>query len=174
MSRLQSLDDDYVIRDQNGNTVFYVDRSTGYVRIGTGSGAPSSGLESQIVFSSLGLRVGASRIIEKLTNTDVDAQNNTLTAAQILAGIITHTSVTGGGTVTTDTALLIIAGCGLTANGDSIRCLYVNDGDQTLTLAGGTDVTISDTGQTIATNEAAYLQFVRLTSTTVLCVVVGA
>jgi len=41
------------------------------------------------------LIAGSNRLTEKLTNTDVDAQANTLTAAQILGGIVTHTSVTG-------------------------------------------------------------------------------
>lgn len=125
-----------------------------------------------------GLGVKAGRLSEYLVATDVDATDNTLTVAQIVGGIVVHTSVTGGGTVTTDTAAHIIAGSSgkgaLNANGQSIICYYINDGNQTLTLAGGTDVTISDTGQTIAENEAAVLLFVRTAATTVTAYVLGA
>ena len=131
-----------------------------------------------LVVTAGDVRVRAGRLTEKMTLTDVDAQNNTLTVAQIVAGVVVHTSVTGGGTVTTDTATNIVAGSSsigtLTADGDSIDMLYVNDGDQTLTLAGGTDVTIGDTGNTILINESALLRFTRVTATTVTCHIVGA
>jgi len=124
------------------------------------------------------LKVGAGRLIEQLTATDVNATSNTLSAAQIAGGIVVHTSVTGAGTVTTGTALAIIAGSAgvgaLKKDGECIKCYYINDGDQTLTLAGGTDVTISDTAQTIAADEAAMLIFKRASATTVTCYVLGA
>lgn len=115
----------------------------------------------------------AGAFINNGTPTDNDAQNNTLTVAEILTKTILHTSVTGGGTVTTDTAANIIAGVPLEANGDFVDVLYQNDGDQTLTLAGGTNVTIADDGQTIATNKGALLRFVRMSSTTVTVYHVG-
>jgi len=118
------------------------------------------------------------RLVEKLTPVDVDAQNSTLTVAQIAAGIVVHTSTTGGGTVTTDTALNIIAGSSgvgrLKKNGASIKVYYINDGDQTLTLQAGDGVTVADTGNTILTNEAAVLVFRRVSATAVVCYVVGA
>lgn len=124
-----------------------------------------------------GLLVSTGRVREVLTPTDVDAQNNTLTVAQIVAGIVVHTSVTGGGTVTTDTAANIIAGASgvgaLTADGQCITCYYVNDGSQTLTFAGGTSVTIADTGGTILTNQACTVIFRRASSTTVTCYVMA-
>ncbi len=119
----------------------------------------------------------AGRVIEKLTPTDVDAQNNTLTVAQIVAGIVVHTSASAGGTVTTDTAANIIAGssgAGALANdGDTIKVYYVNDGTQTLTFAGGTGVTIADTGATILVNQAAIVLFRRASSTTVVAYVMS-
>lgn len=121
-----------------------------------------------------GLLVTAGRIREVMSPTDVDTQNHTLTAANILAGVVVHTSTTGAGTLTTDTAANIVAGIPLDANGQTIACWYINDGDQTVTLAGGTNVTISDTGQTVATNEAALLLFYRTSATAVVCYVVGA
>ena len=107
------------------------------------------------------------RITESLTNTDVDAQANTLTAAQILGGIVTHTSATGGGDVTLDTAANIISGCNLSKDNEAIKCYYINDGNQTLTLAVASGTTIADTGNTILTNEAAVLLIVRTSSTAV-------
>lgn len=125
-----------------------------------------------------GLLVTAGRIREVMTPTDVDAQNNTLTVAQIVGGIVVHTSVTGGGTVTTDTAVNIVAGSAgvgaLTADGQCIICHYINDGTQVLTFAGDTGVTIADTGQTIGADEAAYIIFRRTSATTVVAYIVGA
>jgi hypothetical protein len=130
------------------------------------------------ITTSAGGIITTGRIREVMTPADVDAQNNTLTVAQIAGGIVVHTSVTGGGTVTTDTAAHIIAGSSgvgaLTADGQTIACYYVNDGDQVLTLAGGTDVTIADAGQTVAENESVLLLFRRTGATTVTMYTIGA
>jgi len=108
---------------------------------------------------------------ETLTVTNVDAINNTLSVAELIKGITVHTSVTSACTVTTDTALLIIAGSAgqlaLTLDDQCYKHYYINDGDQTCTFAGGTGVTVSDTGNTVLTNEAAVLLFCRASSTTV-------
>ena len=120
-----------------------------------------------------GLLVTAGRIREVMTHVDVDTQNHTLTAANIFAGIVVHTSTTGAGTVTTDTAVNIVA-AGLTADNQCIMCWYINDGDQTVTFAGGEGVTVADTGQTVATNESALLLFRRTSATTVTMYHVGA
>lgn len=118
--------------------------------------------------------VFAGRIVETMAATAIGTQNHTLTAANILAGVVVHTSVTGAGTVTTDTAANIIADIPLDADGQCIKCYYINKGDQTLTLAGGDSVTIDDAGQTIATNESAVLVFMRASATTVTCYTLGA
>lgn len=126
--------------------------------------------------SALASEVARQGIIRTHTVTDNDAQNNTLSIAEIVGGITVHTSVTGAGTVTTDTAVNIIAGSGglqLKKNNDCIIHYYVNDGTQTLTFAGGTDVTVSDTGQTMAANEAATLLFCRTSATEVTMHIVG-
>ena len=68
------------------------------------------------------------------TITDVDAQNATPTIAQILGGIVRHTSVTGGGTVTVPTGALMSAGVSGVAIGSTIKWLYYNDGNQTATI----------------------------------------
>lgn len=113
-----------------------------------------------------------------ITVTNNDAQNNTLSVAELVGGVTVHTSVTGGGTVTTDTAANIIAGSSdvgvLGTNGQCYMHWYINDGNQTLTFAGGEGVTISDTGQTLAANEAAVLLVCRASATTVTVYIVGA
>lgn len=130
--------------------------------------------ESVAASGSRVIRFG-SRIVQRLSNTDVDAQHGVLTAAQIAGGIITHTSATGAGTVSIDSATNIIAGtAALATTNDCVEVFYINDGNQTLTLAAGTGITISDTGQTIAADEAAILLFQRTSATAVTCYVLGA
>lgn len=113
-----------------------------------------------------------------MTASDVDTQNMTLTVAHIVGGVLVHTSTTGGGTITTDTSANIIAGYNgegrLIANGDTEICYFINDGDQTDTFAGGTTVTVADTGQTVGNNESAILLFRRTSSTTVTLYIIGA
>ena len=115
-----------------------------------------------------------SPFIEELSVTDVDAQGNTLTAAQVKAGIVVHTSVTGAGNVTSDTAANYIADLNLDNDGDTMKCYYINDGDQTLTLQAGTGVTIADDGQTIGNNESAVLLIRRTSSSAVTIYHIGA
>ena len=68
------------------------------------------------------------------TITDVDAQNATPTIAQILGGIVTHNSKTGGGTVTVPTGALMSAGVSGVAVGSTIKWMYYNRGNQTATI----------------------------------------
>ncbi|MCJ7510766.1 MAG: hypothetical protein MUP14_07770 [Dehalococcoidia bacterium] len=118
--------------------------------------------------------LGTLRLHPYLTVTNVDAQDNTLSAAQIAGGIVVHTSETGGGTVTLDTAANIIAAFPGIGTGDSVKCYYVNDGTEILTLATATGTTIFDAGQTIAANEAAILVILVTSSTTVTVYSIGA
>ena len=115
----------------------------------------------------------AGRITQALTATDNDAQHNTLSAAEIKGGIVVHTSVTGAGTVTTDTASNIVSGIPLTADGQCVKCYYINDGDQDLTFAGGTNVTIADTGTLCLADEGAVLIFRRTGSSAVTMYLLG-
>lgn len=68
------------------------------------------------------------------TITDVDAQNATPTIANILGGIVTHNSKTGGGTVTLPTGTAMSAGVPGVAVGSTIEWLYYNRGNQTATI----------------------------------------
>jgi len=113
------------------------------------------------------------RNTEILTVVDDNSRNMTLAAADILAGINVHTSVTGGGTVTVDTAANIIAGVPLEKDNECITSYYINDGNQTATFAVATGTTIADVGNTVLTNEAAVLIWRRTSATAVVLYIVS-
>tara|TARA_Y100000592_G_scaffold88461_1_gene144305 strand:- start:354 stop:809 length:456 start_codon:yes stop_codon:yes gene_type:complete len=115
------------------------------------------------------------RQTQKFTHADADTQNHTLTVAQIKDGLLVHTSTTGAGTLTTPTAAAIIAGDSgvgaLEQNGDSIIMYYMNDGNQTVTVTAGSNVTVLGDAD-VPTNTGATLIFRRHSSTAVRCFVV--
>ena len=113
------------------------------------------------------------RVTEVLTVTDDDSRHMTLAAEDIKGGINVHTSVTGGGTVTADTAANIIAKVPLTEDGQCIVSYYVNDGDQTATFAVASGTTITNVANTVATNEAATLIWRRTSATAVVLTIVS-
>ena len=117
----------------------------------------------------------AGRVIETLTKTDVDNQVNTLVAAQIKAGIVIHTSQTGGGTVTMDTASNIISGVPLTKDNQAVKCYYINDGNQDLTFANdaGNTTQVHDTGAILMSDEGVTLLFVRESNSAVRMYTLG-
>lgn len=75
------------------------------------------------------------------TQVDTDAQNADLTAAILATGLLVHTSATGGGTLTVDTAANLDAAFPEWQIGEVRTCHYVNDGNQTVTLTGSTGTT---------------------------------
>ena len=90
--------------------------------------------------------------------TDVDAQNATPTIAQILGGIIKHTSVTGAGTVTVPTGTAMSAGVSGVAVGTVVKWLYHNDGNQTATITAAADHTL--VGGTAAVTTGKHMNIV--------------
>lgn len=96
---------------------------------------------------------------------DVDAQNATLLAATLLAGLLVHTSVTGAGTLTVDTATNLDAAFPEWAIGETRTCHYVNDGNQTVTLTGATGVTRL-AATTIATLQGRRIVFKKTAAST--------
>ena len=76
------------------------------------------------------------------TITNIDAQNATPTIAQIKGGVVVHTSVTGAGTATVPTGTAMSAGVSGVAIGSTIKWLYYNDGNQTVTITAATDHTL--------------------------------
>lgn len=99
------------------------------------------------------------------TRVDVDSQNATLPAATLAAGLLVHTSVTGGGTLTVDTAANLDAAFPNWPIGTTMDCHYVNDGDQTVTLTGATGVT-RVSAQTIATLQGRRIVFLKTAAST--------
>jgi len=102
---------------------------------------------------------------EGLTRVDVDAQNADLLAATVASGLLVHTSVTGAGTVTLDTATNLDAAFPDWAIGETMRCHYVNDGTQTVTLTGNTGVTRLS-AQTIATLQGRLFVVLKTAAST--------
>ena len=108
-----------------------------------------------------GATVYCGRVIETMSATGVTAQNHTVTAANINSGILIHTTTTGPGVLTTDTATNIISTCGLDTDGDCATMYYINDGTQLATFAAGTGVTIGFCCQYIASKKTAKFIFRR-------------
>lgn len=102
---------------------------------------------------------------EGLTRVDVDAQNADLLAATLASGLLVHTSTTGGGTLTVDTAANLDAAFPEWQIGETMRCHYVNDGNQTVTLTGATGVT-RVSAMTIATLQGATIVFLKTAAST--------
>jgi len=103
-----------------------------------------------------------------ITVTAVATQDHTLTAAHFLTGIVLHTSVTGAGSITFDTAANLISTLELESDNEVATCLYVNDGNQNVTLNGGTPVGVTYVNNpTIAAEGSATLVVRRTSSTTV-------
>ena len=148
----------------NSNLDLYVD---GTKAATAQSSEPTLTVANGLTVTAGGVNITAGGFRQILTVTDYDAQSPTLAHGAIAGGIITHNSKTGAGNATTDTATSIISSCNLTADNQCAVCYYVNRGDQTVTLVGGTDVTIFDSGQTIAADESAILLFRRTSATAV-------
>ena len=113
------------------------------------------------------LQVDGGRILDQLEKADLDAQDGTLTVERISKGILVHTTVTGQGTLTSDTAANIIAGHSgvgaLTKNNQTIEVVVVNDGDRALDFAAGNGVTfLNGSGSpVVAANGACRIVFRR-------------
>ena len=117
--------------------------------------------------------VGDGRLIEVMTVHAETDQNITLLAAELKKGIVTHNSNTGAGTATTDTAANIIAGIPLTVDNQCFKTYFVNIGDQEVTFAGGTNVTIADDAQLCTGDAGVTLIFQRTGAAAVKMFCVG-
>lgn len=76
-----------------------------------------------------------------VTRVDVDAQNATLPASTLASGLLVHTSVSAGGTLTVDTGANLDDAFPEWQVGEVRECYYYNDGNQTVTLTGDTGTT---------------------------------
>jgi len=121
--------------------------------------------------------MAASKQKSFLTITTLNTVGNlTYSAAQIRTGLIVRDPNGGGRTDTTDTAARLIQELGLHQEGDAWVCYLINTADaaETITLAGGTGVTISNVAQTVAQNEAAEMLFVRTNDGGITLYLIGA
>lgn len=109
--------------------------------------------------------IGTNGTSEGLTVEDQDAQNATLLAAQMVKGLLIHTSVTGGGTLTVDTATNLDSAFPEWQIGETMKCHYLNDGNQTVTLTGATGTTALS-AQTIATLQGRTIWFLKTAAST--------
>ena len=109
--------------------------------------------------------IGPNGISKGLTREDQDAQNATLLAAQMVSGLLVHTSDTGAGTLTVDTAANLDAAFPEWQIGETMECHYLNDGTQLVTLTGANGVTAT-AAQTIATLQGRLIVFLKTAAST--------
>jgi len=118
-----------------------------------------AGAVAATTLSASGLTKTPNPVLQQ-TITDIDAQNATPTIAQILGGIVTHNSKTGAGTCTVPTGALMSAGVSGVAVGSTIKWLYYNRGDQTVTITAATGHTL--VGGTAAVTTGKHMQIISV------------
>lgn len=87
-----------------------------------------------------GLWFKANKLVDKWTvSTITDAGAATLTAAQVIGGLICRDPAGASRTDTLPTAALLVAGMKDPAIGDVVQCTIINDADaaETITIAAG-------------------------------------
>lgn len=153
------------------NPAFQVDASTGSQAAGLSvKGATAAGTVTEAVISSganagysldakgsgnitiggvstgiLSLGRTSTGIVTGGVNTAIGTQSFTATAAQLLGGVITHTSVTGAGTFTLPTGTQMSTAVPGAATGDTFMVTYANVGNQTVTITAAAGFTITGT-----------------------------
>lgn len=128
----------------------------------TGAITATGGVAGAVAASTItasGL-VAITNPVIQATITDVDAQNATPTIAQILGGIVTHNSKTGAGTCTVPTGTLMSGGVSGVAVGSTIKWLYYNRGNQTVTITPATDHTL--VGGTAAVTTGKHMEIISV------------
>lgn len=94
--------------------------------------------------------IGPDGVSHGLTRVDLDSQSGTLSAATLASGLLVHTSTSGAGSITIDTAANLDTEFPDWQIGETMECHYLNDGNQTVTLTGSSGVT-AVAAQTFAT-----------------------
>jgi hypothetical protein len=98
-----------------------------------------------------------SAIVNQNTVVVIDAQNGTPTIAELLRGIVTHNSKTGAGTLTVPTGTLMSGGISGVAIGTTLRWVYYNYGNQTVTVTANTDHTLVGGTAAVTTGKHIYV-----------------
>lgn len=114
-----------------------------------------AGAVSATTLNASGLTKTPNPVLQQ-TVTVIDAQNGTPTIAQILGGIITHNSKTGGGTVTVPTGTAMSAGVSGVAVGSTIKWTYYNYGNQTATITAADGHTLVGGTAAVTTGKHVY------------------
>lgn len=122
-----------------------------------------SGNSELLAIDGAGNIYSAGNDVNNLALAAINPQNATLTAAQLLGGIIEHTVTTGAGTDTTDTAANIDAALANPQVGDTFQCTLINTSASAfaITVAAGAGVTLKGSQLTIAQNKTGILTFRR-------------
>jgi len=115
-----------------------------------------AGAVAATTLSASGLTKTPNPVLQQ-TVTNIDAQNATPTIAQILGGIVIHTSVTGGGTVTVPTGTAMSTGVSGVAVGSTIKWTYYNDGNQTATITAADGHTLVGGTAAVTTGKHIYI-----------------
>jgi GMP synthase-like glutamine amidotransferase len=119
-------------------------------------GGISGGTASVTTLTASGLTKTPNPVLQQ-TITVIDAQNGTPTIAQILGGIVTHNSKTGGGTLTVPTGTAMSAGISGVAVGSTIKWLYYNYGNQTVTVTAADGHTLVGGTAAVTNGKHIYL-----------------
>ncbi len=123
----------------------------------------ATGTTTLAALNATGLTKTPNRVSQN-TITDIDAQNAAPTIAQILGGIVVHTSITGLGTATVPTGTAMSGGISGVAVGSTIKWLYYNDGSQTVTITAAAGHTL--VGGTAAVTLGKYVQITSVCTAT--------
>jgi hypothetical protein len=142
----------------NGELVFTANAS--------GSGSMVMNLGTPLVGGTLSYPV---KTITELTS----AANYTMTAAQLLTGVVNDTTSTGGISVTLPTVANVVALIPGWQVGTTFELFYRNGGNQTVTMYAGATWTMLGTNTILAANAKAY-DFVIASGTTGTMVAKGA
>ncbi len=166
----------FIGKDSGANDFTYAERHIQIVNPADGSEesralwytAVSGAANLAMILSGIGDLWIDRRLLQMTTVTNITtAGNETLTVAHLLGGYITRDPAGGARTDTTDTAANIVGAFNWATVGSSFEFTIENTADaaETITVAGGTDVTISGTATIAQNNSKRFLcVFTNVTS----------
>jgi hypothetical protein len=108
------------------------------------SNSPSSNITLTLPSETGNILSSNGRILETMTESNMDDVGGTFTTDMILGGILIHTTNTTDGELITESGANIINNCNLTEDNMCISCYVINDGDQNDFIVGNVNVTIID------------------------------
>lgn len=127
---------------------------TGAITATGGVAGAVAGAVAATTLSASGL-VKITNPVQQQTIAAIATQNATPTIAQILGGVVNHASTIGAGTATVPTGTAMSTGVSGVAVGSTIKWIYYNSGNQTVTITPATDHTL--VGGTAAVTTGKYV-----------------